>query len=145
MRKSPSNFFNEKFILLLYVLYLYCCYTLTLLKSHSSVFLSHVCYNDVLCRIFIVENMQKSYISLLIISQEFSFIGFSQEFSFIVRTRPHQLLLNFLSCLNKCCCCCCLLLLSVKAEENLVITIISRQLIMVAERSGVQFGVKSYA
>ena len=31
--------------------------TLTLLKSHSSVFLSHVCYNDVLCRIFIVENM----------------------------------------------------------------------------------------
>ena len=22
-------------------------------------------------------------------------------------TRPHQLLLNFLSCLNKCCCCCC--------------------------------------
>ena len=27
--------------------------TLTLLKSHSSVFLSHIYYNDALCRIFI--------------------------------------------------------------------------------------------
>ena len=30
------------------------------------------------------------------------FLGF-----LFLGTRPHQLLLNFLSCLNKCCCCCC--------------------------------------
>ena len=29
---------------------------LTLLKSHSSILLSHIYYNDVLCRIFIVVN-----------------------------------------------------------------------------------------
>ena len=32
-------------------------------------------------------------------------LGF-KEFSYFF-SRPHQLLLNFLSCLNKCCCCCC--------------------------------------
>ena len=72
-------------------------------RSRSVIFQIFCCDHifDVICDLLLDRRTetQNRYVT-------FTITG-SKRFSFIVRTRPHQLLLNFLSCLNKCCCCCC--------------------------------------